>query len=210
MPERPVRRRLVRLLGSLPVIAHFTRRLGIQALIDQTCPSRGNAQLTHGQVALAIIANRLTQPQAMYQLLNWAQQWGVREVFGLDPTHLNDDRLGRCLDALAPQINPLQGAVTVAAIREFDLDLSQLHWDLTSVVLQGEYPPEEQQRDYPLPAHGFGGEAHCKQLRAGELVSNDGGCPSGTAVSMAIRRMSARWWRRWKRCTPTCPCPNVW
>ena len=210
MPERPVRRRLVRLLGSLPVIAHFTRRLGIQALIDQTCPSRGNAQLTHGQVALAIIANRLTQPQAMYQLLNWAQQWGVREVFGLDPTHLNDDRLGRCLDALAPQINPLQGAVTVAAIREFDLDLSQLHWDLTSVVLQGAYPPEEQQRDYPLPAHGFGGEAHCKQLRAGELVSNDGGCPSGTAVSMAIRRMSARWWRRWKRCTPTCPCPNVW
>jgi transposase len=177
MPERPVRRRLVRLLGSLPVIAHFARRLGIQAIIDQTCPSRGNAQLTHGQVALAIIANRLTQPRAMYQLLSWAQQWGVREVFGFDPSHLNDDRLGRCLDALAPQIDPLQGAVTVAAIREFDLDLSQLHWDLTSVVLQGEYPPEEQQRDYPLPAYGFGGEPHCKQLRVGELVTNDGGVP---------------------------------
>jgi transposase len=177
MPERPVRRRLVRLLGSLPVIAHFARRLGVQAIIDQTCPSRGNAQLTHGQVALAIIANRLTQPKAMYQLLNWAQQWGVREVFGFDPGHLNDDRLGRCLDALAPQIDPLQGAVTVAAIREFDLDLSQLHWDLTSVVLQGEYPPEEQQRDYPRPAYGFGGEANCKQLRVGELITNDGGVP---------------------------------
>jgi transposase len=177
MPERPVRRRLVRLLGSLPVIAHFARRLGLQALIDQTCPSRGNAQLTHGQVALAIIANRLTQPKAMYQLLSWAKQWGVREVFGFDPGPLNDDRLGRCLDALAPQINPLQGAVTVAAIREFDLDLSQLHWDLTSVVLQGEYPPEEQQPDYPLPAYGFGGEANCKQLRVGELVTNDGGVP---------------------------------
>jgi transposase len=177
MPERPVRRRLVRLLGSLPVIAHLARRLEIQALIDQTCPSRGNAQLTHGQVALAIIANRLTQPRAMYQLLSWAKQWGVREVFGFDPGHLNDDRLGRCLDALAPQIDPLQGAVTVAAIREFDLDLSQLHWDLTSVVLQGEYPAEEQQRDYPRPAYGFGGEANCKQLRVGELVTNDGGVP---------------------------------
>jgi transposase len=177
MPERPVRRRLVRLLGSLPVIAHFARRLGIQAIIDQTCPSRGNAQLTHGQVALAIIANRLTQPQAMYQLLSWAKHWGVREVFGFEPDYLNDDRLGRCLDALAPQIDPLQGAVTVAAIREFDLDLSQLHWDLTSVVLQGEYPPEEQQRAYPLPAYGFGGEANCKQLRVGQLVTNDGGVP---------------------------------
>jgi transposase len=177
MPERPVRRRLVRLLGSLPVIAHFARRLEIRAIIDQTCPSRGNAQLTHGQVALAIIANRLTQPQAMYQLLSWAKQWGVREVFGFEPDYLNDDRLGRCLDALAPQINPLQGAVTLAALREFDLDLSQLHWDLTSVVLQGEYPPEEQQRAYPRPAYGFGGEANCKQLRVGELVTNDGGVP---------------------------------
>jgi hypothetical protein len=74
MPERPVRRRLVRLLGSLPVIAHFARRLEIQAAIDQICPSRANAQLTHGQVALAIIANRLTQPQALYQLLGWAKQ----------------------------------------------------------------------------------------------------------------------------------------
>src|SRR5947207_5118214 len=177
MPERPVRRRLVRLLGSLPVIAHFARRLELQALIDQTCPSRGNAQLTHGQVALAIIANRLTQPKAMYQLLAWARQWGVREVFGIDPALLNDDRLGRCLDALAPQIDRLQGAVVVAAVREFDLDLSQLHWDLTSAVLQGEYPPEEQHPDFPRPAYGFGGESHCKQLRAGELVTNDGGVP---------------------------------
>jgi transposase len=52
-----------------------------------------------------------------------------------------------------------------------------LHWDLTSVVLQGEYPPEEQQRDFPLPAYGFGGADRCKQLRVGELVTNDGGVP---------------------------------
>ena len=177
MPNRPVRRRLVRLLGSLPLIADFAHRLGIPAIIDQTCPSRENAHLTHGQVALAIIANRLTQPKAMYHLLTWAQPWGVREVFGINPDHLNDDRLGRCLDALAPQIDPLQGAVVVAAVREFDLDLSQLHWDLTSAVLQGEYPPEEQHPDYPRPAYGFGGEPHCKQLRIGELVTNDGGVP---------------------------------
>ena len=183
MPNRPVRRRLVRLLGSLPVIAAFARRLAVQTTIDQICPSRSNALLTHGQVALAIIANRLTQPRAMYQLLGWARQWAVREVFGLDADALNDDRLGRCLDALALQIDLVQGAVIVAAIREFDLDLSQLHWDLTSVVLQGEYPPEEQHPDFPRPAithcvgTRFGGENNCKQLRVGELVTNDGGVP---------------------------------
>ncbi len=177
MPERAVRRRMVRLLGSLPLIAHFARRLSIQATIDRLCPSRGNAYLSHGQVALAIIANRLTQPKAMYQILEWAQKWSLREVFGIADEHLNDDRLARCLDALAQQIDPIQGEVTVAAVWQFDLELSQLHWDLTSVVLQGEYPPEEQDSSHPKPAHGFGGEEGCKQLRVGELVSADGGVP---------------------------------
>jgi transposase len=177
MPNRALRRRLVRMLGALPLIADFARRLQIQPIIDRLCPSRGNAHLTHGQVALVLMANRLTQPRAMYRVLEWAQRWGVGPLFGIDPDRLNEDRLARCLDALAPQIDAIQGAVTVRAVAQFDLDLSQLHWDLTSVVLQGEYPPEEQQPDYPKPAYGFGGEAGCKQLRVGELVAQDGGVP---------------------------------
>jgi hypothetical protein len=165
------------MLGSLPLIADYARRLSIGAILDRHCPSRGNAHLTHRQVALAIIANRLTQPKAMYQLFSWAQLWAVREVFDLDPDRLNDDRLARCLDALAPHIDRIQGEVCLAAVQQFDLDLSSLHWDLTSVVLQGEYPPEEQDPAYPQPAHGFGGEPGCKQLRVGELVTGDGGVP---------------------------------
>jgi transposase len=95
----------------------------------------------------------------------------------VDPERLNDDRIGRCLDALAEKIDPIQGAVTVAAVREFDLDLSKLHWDLTSVVLQGEYPPAEQDPQHPQPRHGFGGADGCKQLRVGELVTGDGAVP---------------------------------
>lgn len=177
MPERPVRRRLVRMLGSLPLIADFARRLEIQKTIDKECPSRRNAHLTHAQVALTILANRLTQPKALYHLLGWARKWAVRETFGLDPDRLNDDRIARCLDALAEKIDPIQGAVAVTAVREFALDLTQLHWDLTSVVLQGEYPPEAQDPAHPQPRHGFGGEKGCKQLRVGELVTADGAVP---------------------------------
>src|SRR5437764_12042254 len=42
----------------------FARRLSIQAASDRLCPSRGNAYLSQGQVALAIIANRLIQLKA--------------------------------------------------------------------------------------------------------------------------------------------------
>jgi hypothetical protein len=175
--NRAVRRRTIRLLGSLPLIAQFARRLQIQRTIDRLCPSRSNAVLTHGQVALAVIANRLTTPKAMYQILAWAQKWSVRETWGIDPDRLNDDRLGRCLDALAPQIDAIQGEALVHAVWQYELELSQLHWDLTSVVLQGEYPPAEQAPGYARPAYGFGGEAGCQQLRVGECATADGGVP---------------------------------
>src|SRR6266511_1617734 len=165
MSNRAVRRRTIRLLGSLPLIAQFARRLQIQPTIDRLCPSRSNALMTHGQVALAIIANRLTTPKAMYQILAWAQKWGVRETWGILPDFLNDDRLGRCMDGIAPQIDAIQGETLVHAVWQYELELSQLHWDLTSVVLRGEYPPEEQAQEYAQPAYGFGGEAGCKQLR---------------------------------------------
>jgi hypothetical protein len=170
MADRPVRRQLVKMLGSLPLVADFMRRLDLERVIDTACPSRGNAQLTHGQVALAILANRLTQPRAMYQLLHWARHWAVGETFGFDATFLNDDRLARCLDALATQIDTLQGTV--------------LAWDLTSVVLNGAFDPEvapetapKGQAAYPQPAYGYGGVPDQKQVRVGELVTSDGQVP---------------------------------
>jgi Domain of unknown function (DUF4277) len=189
MANRAVRRRVGRMLGSLPLIADYARRLQIERIINRQCPSRGNAHLTHGQVALTIIANRLTQPRAMYHLIHWARHWALQEMFGVDAQRLNDDRLGRALDALAPCIDRVQGAVTAAAVGEFELDLSQLHWDLTSVVLQGEYPSGEQDPDYARPAYGFGGEANCKQLRVGEVVAAMGAYRSGIATTMECRPM---------------------
>src|SRR5437899_7601333 len=130
MATRAVRRRVGRMLGSLPLIAGYAIRLQIERIINRACPSRGNAHLTHGQVALVVIANRLTQPRAMYHLIHWARVWAVQEMFGVDAQRLNDDRLGRALDALAPCIDRVQGAVTAARVPSgrgaFELDLSQL------------------------------------------------------------------------------------
>ncbi len=184
MANSPIRRQIVKMLGALPLVADFMRRLGIEATVDRLCPSRGNAHLTHGQVVLAILANRLTQPQALYHLLDWARDGAVGETFGFDAALLNDDRLARCLDALALQIDAIQGSVLVQAVAAFGLDLRQLHWDLTSVVLDGAFDPETAPtvapkglHPYPQPAYGYGGISDQKQLRVGELVSSDGLVP---------------------------------
>src|SRR5437773_5218767 len=94
--------RLEKQLGSLPVIAEYSRRLDIAGIVDRACPMRDVAVVSHGQVIEALIANRLTYPQAMVGVADWAQDWAVEEVYGLAPDSLNDDRLGWALDARAP------------------------------------------------------------------------------------------------------------
>lgn len=166
---------LVRPVGPLLLVADYARKLGIQAVIDRLCPSRSNARLTHAQVALAIIANRLCHPTAMVHLVDWARDSALGQVFELASSLLNDDRIARCLDALCPHLNEIQGAAgapwALTAVDQFGLQLRRLHWDLTSVVLQGEYPPEEPRGHHAMPAYGYGGEDDCKQLRVGELLT---------------------------------------
>lgn len=171
------RRIFARMLGSLPLIHHYVRRLGIMEAIEQFCPSRGNAHLTHAQAAVAIIANRLSNPGALYRLIHWSREYALEELWGIDPERLNDDRLARCLDALAEHADAIQGAVALAAVREFDLNVAQLHGDVTSIVLEGQYAEGEEPARGPRPAYGYGGQPDCKQFRVVEITSLDGLVP---------------------------------
>src|SRR6266511_85144 len=61
----------------------------------------------------------------------WARQWAVEEVFGIAADALNDDRIGRALDAMAPQLEQVIGSVGARAIATFGLEVARLHWDMT-------------------------------------------------------------------------------
>ena len=164
-------------LGSLPVIADFSRRLNIAGIIDRTCPMRDLALVSHGQVIEALIANRLTHPQAMVGVADWARDWAVEEVYGLPADALNDDRLGRALDAVAPQVQHIIGSVGARAIDAFGLDVTRLHWDMTSISLYGAYDSVD--ADHPAPAYGHPKDRRTdlKQIQAGIGVVADGGIP---------------------------------
>jgi hypothetical protein len=118
-------------LGALPVVAGFCRRLDIAGIIDRAVPVRSVAYATHGQIIEALIANRLTSPAPMIHIGSWAREFAVAPVLGLDPDVLNDDRIARALDALAPVLEQVTGSVGAAAIAAFGIDISQLHWDMT-------------------------------------------------------------------------------
>src|SRR5215216_7310124 len=92
---------LVKQLGALPAIREYLERLRLKERVDAVAPVREVARLTNGEVVMALVANRLTAPRPLYDIQHWAETWAVDETLGLRPADLNDDRLGRCLDALA-------------------------------------------------------------------------------------------------------------
>src|SRR6266508_2946685 len=166
-------------LGALPVIADLCRRLDLAGIIDRACPVREVALVTHGQIIEALVANRLTSPTPLFHVEQWPSQWAVQEVWGIDPHVLNDDRIGRALDAVAPQLDQIVGSVGARAIGVFGLEVARLHWDLTSISLYGAYPDPDD--GFPTPRYGHPKDRRpdLKQVQTGLAVTGDqdGGVP---------------------------------
>lgn len=166
-------------LGGLPAVAEIVRRLDVAGIVDGLCPVRADADLTHGQVIEVLVANRLTSPMPLQRVHEWAGAWAVEEVFGTEAGLLNDDRLARALDAIAPHLEAISGTVAATAISEFGIDVARIHWDMTSMSVHGAYPAEEQDPGYPQIKHGHPKDRRfdLKQVQAGLGVSADGGIP---------------------------------
>ena len=109
--EIAVVRLLEKRLGALPVVAEFGRRLRIAEIIDELCPVRPVAWISHGEVIEALVANRLTAPAPMVRVQEWAAAMAVDEAYGITPELLNDDRIARALDAVAPYLDEITGSV---------------------------------------------------------------------------------------------------
>jgi transposase len=180
-PRRPRARygppSVEKLLGALPVVADFCQRLDLAGIVDRACPVREVATLTHGQVICALVANRLTSPTPLRRVEDWATAWAVPEVFGVLPETLNDDRIGRALDAIAPKLEAIVGSVGAQAIAAFGLEVARLHWDMTSISLYGAYDQPEDGFIAPRFGHPKDRRPDLKQVQTGLGVSGDGGVP---------------------------------
>jgi transposase len=130
-------------LGALPVIDRFLERIGVAGTLERHLPG-GNARTTlPAATAVGVLVRNLcVAREPIYGLAGWAAGFEPG-LLGLEPGEaglLNDDRVGRALDALfdADRASLLTELV-LRAVREFEIDCSQLHNDSTSVVLHGDY-----------------------------------------------------------------------
>ena len=159
-----------RQVGALLLVCHYLDRLGLAEIIDTAAPMRGRALLTHGEVIAALVANRLSAPSPLYDVAGWASSAAVHELLGIPAALLNDDRLGRGLEALAGVAQDVRGALLLAALQRFPgVQATRLHLDLTTVRFAGAY------EDSSLVAKGWGADRRvARQVRTLQAATPDG------------------------------------
>src|SRR5215203_4366147 len=168
MPMDAQTRFRTQLGGALPAIVHYFDELGLAATIDRLVPWEGDVPL--GTLAEVLVANRLLQPKALFRVGPWAQSAALTDYYGLTAEQLNDDRLGRALERLATHADAIQAALVLNAIDRFELDVTQIHYDLTTVELYGAYESEAMEgQPPPAPRPTYGrtksGRKHVKQVQ---------------------------------------------
>src|SRR3954465_4050312 len=109
--------------GPLALIAPLLERLDIAPIIDRHLPPDPQLAFSHGRVLSLLLAARLCQPTALINIPAWAERTGADLLWDLPADCLNDDRLGRALDAFFTQRHSILTAVAAQAISLADLPL---------------------------------------------------------------------------------------
>ncbi len=124
-------------VSALPLFYPIVEALGLRQVVNQVCPTQADLDL--GLVLLVLVLNRLLSPRPLYQVNQWVEQSVLRLSLDLDPRQWYDQRLGRALDALYAHLGELWARLVIRAVQVWHLDLSILHWDITSFYFTGAY-----------------------------------------------------------------------
>jgi len=168
------------IVGGLPVIVNYLDRLQVAETINRLVPWEGNVAL--GTVVEIMIINRLLAPMPLFRLGEWAEKAGVTHYYDLQGSQLNDDLLGRGLERIQTHMDGVQADLVINAVRGWKVDVSEVHYDITTAELYGAYAnttPEGETPPTPQPTYGRtkSGRKNVKQIQVAVNVTGDGGVP---------------------------------
>ncbi len=176
-------------VGAAYLVKNILSKLGFVSAIDAELTHQPEIEATYGHLAQAIVANRLTfQPAPLYALSEWAVAQGIDQVFELEASWLDDDRLGSMLEALAAHQVSIWSTIVKNAVRRFHIDLAQLHSDTTSVYFEGKYEDENGQalgggEGVPLMVEGYNKDGQRNKVQF--------------VLSMVVSQRVPLWYRPW-------------
>jgi transposase len=195
-------------VGALPVIAEFCERLHLGRLINEIVPWQGDVPL--GDIVEILVANRLLEPKPLYKLGSWATKATLANFYNLTEEKLHDDCIGRALERIADHGDNVQAALVMRVIQKFNLDVRQIHYDLSTIELYGSYHdyaegPLDAQTPRPAYGHTKSGRKNVKQIQFGINVAKDGAVPISHRVLDGNAPESPTHLGNWKRLSQLLP-----
>jgi transposase len=130
-----------RQVGAIPVLYPLLEAMQVRETINALRWTKADVDL--GRLVEILTLNRLMAPQPLSHVGEWATQTVVASMFGLKAEQLYDQRFGRGLDELHHFLGQAWVAIAARVVQQEGVDLSVLHWDTTTIHLEGEYDDSE-------------------------------------------------------------------
>ncbi len=134
-------------IGNLALTVPLLQRAGVADIIDRHLQPDVRCTESPGKVLALLIAARLHRPTPISRIGQWAVETGADIMFDIDADMLNDDRIGRALDALFEHRHSILGNIALHLAQEFGIPLGELHFDPTHITFYGEYQGSEMRPD---------------------------------------------------------------
>jgi len=182
-------------VGAIPLLMRIMERMQLEPLLRQHVPDKdARTKPATARVLTVLVCNLLVSREPVYGVAEWAGNYAP-DLFQLRPDelpHLNDDRVGRCLDRVFAALDSeLVLAVVRQVVEEFGVQLEELHNDSTTISFFGNYADAQQEgrmqpataglRQLTTPAitwgHSKDHRPDLKQLLYILTVTEDGGIP---------------------------------
>lgn len=170
-------------IGHLGIVAGIFDDLKIAEVIDRALPKQGSRNLPHSITTKAMILNGLGfTHQRLYLFPNFFMTIPTEKLLGegITPSDLNDDVVGRTLDAIY-EYGPTElfNEITLQVMKNFSLGTQLIHVDTTNFSVHGKYEndaPDGTDSIRITFGHAKDGRTDLKRFVLG-LVTNQFGLP---------------------------------
>ena len=154
-------------LGPLPLINHFTERIGVHEALARHIASDARCTISHASALGVLLRSIVVEREPIYRQQETVHGFagGMFGVSAQDMEHLSDDRLGRALDRLYDaDRTALLTELVLAVGQRFEVRFEEFHNDSTTISFCGSYRAASGRkiRGRSAPALTYG---HSKQHR---------------------------------------------
>jgi len=163
----------------LPMVKHYMTELGLHELFDKYVPNDNGFEIKPAQVLCTMVMNIVVAPKPLYKVDEWLIEYMDGKAENMDIANkYNDDRLGRCLQALFhSDRHSFMSDASIAAIKVHALETKRIHNDSTTVSFAGTYKYQSPDAVQLKFGHNKDNRPDYKQIVFGLNITEDGHVP---------------------------------